>query len=81
MTPPAQPLGGTARARFPQIPSERGRTFQNTPTGYSTADRDGGCEGRAASEFSGVNAGRLEETHLPAKLANVAVFSLDHGIL
>ena len=80
MTPPAQPLGGTARARIPQIPSERGRTFQNTPTGYSTADRDGGCEGgcegRAASD---VNAGRLGERHTLAKLANVAVFSLDHG--
>lgn len=43
----------------------------NTPTGYSTADSDGGCEGRAAFY---VNAGRLGESHAPAKLANVVIF-------
>ncbi|WP_294032672.1 hypothetical protein, partial [Sphingopyxis sp.] len=48
--------------------------FLNTPTGLSTADSDGGCEGRAASDFSGVNAGRLGAPHHPAKLVNV-VFS------
>lgn len=47
----------------------------NTPTGLSTADSDGGCEGQDAFY---VNAGRTSGApHHPAKLANVAIFQTD----
>lgn len=79
MTNPATPPGGTAAARRPTIPIGQGRIFLNTPTGLSTADSDGGCEWRAASD---VNAGRTSGAGTsPAKLVNVVIFSSDHGIV
>ena len=45
----------------------------NTPTGLSTADRAGGCNGRHA--LSSVNAGRLGGDILPANFVPGA-FSL-----
>lgn len=54
----------------------------NTPTGLSTADRDGGCNGRDALDAAGVNAGRkLGEGTSPVNLANVAIFPSVHGMM
>lgn len=75
MTHPATPPGGTAAARSLQPHVGQRHSFLNTPTGLSTADSDGGCEGRAAFY---VNAGRTSgASHHPAKLANVAIFQTD----
>lgn len=54
-----------------QSPAAR-RFYPVTPTGLSTADSDGGCEGQAASD---VNAGRsLGLTLVLEKLVNVVIF-------
>lgn len=64
-------------AGIPIPPCQRGQLYSNTSTGLSTADIDGGCEGRDArragdASLSGcVNAGRLEVGHRPANPANV----------
>lgn len=51
----------------------------NTPTGFLTFDRAGGCNGRHAL-VSSVNAGRtLGGDIYPANFVPGAVFHLDHG--
>lgn len=62
--------------------------ISNSPTGSTTADRDGGCEGQDArivgwvAPISRVNAGRSLGLHTtPANLANVAIFSSVHGMM
>lgn len=58
------------------FPSRRGLVQSITPTGLSTADSDGGCDGQAASD---VNAGRFGGADIPVKPANVAIFPPFHG--
>lgn len=59
-------------------PDGQGHSFPTTPTGLSTADRAGGCNGRHALNFS-VNAGRKLGATLPANFVPGAVFSFNHG--
>lgn len=53
----------------------------NTPTGLSTFDRAGGCNGRHASASAVVNAGRLGGITKPANFVPGAIFFSVHGIV
>lgn len=68
-----------APAGLPSLPNRQAHPYPNTPTGFPTADSDGGCEGQDARRIGSthgrpsVNADRISGVRtIAANLANVA---------